>query len=106
MQQGATILVQLAESGTLGACKVGDLFLFDSIDTQCIRTASIELTSAKGSFVSQGMACAVARRPQLRCYATSGTEPMKAAAMIVGDEILSGNVTDTNTPWLAKLLFK
>ena len=33
-------------------------------------------------------------------------EPMKAAAMIIGDEILSGNVTDTNTPWLAKLLFK
>lgn len=33
-------------------------------------------------------------------------KPMKAAAMIIGDEILSGSVTDTNTPWLAKLLFK
>ena len=32
--------------------------------------------------------------------------PKKAAALIIGNEILSGSITDTNTPWLAKLLFK
>lgn len=29
----------------------------------------------------------------------------KAALMVIGDEILQGSVTDTNTPWLAKLLY-
>lgn len=28
----------------------------------------------------------------------------KAAALVIGDEILSGSIADTNTPWLAKLL--
>lgn len=32
--------------------------------------------------------------------------PSKAAAMIIGNEILSGSITDTNTPWLAQLLYK
>ena len=38
----------------------------------------------------------------------SGTDlpSKKAAAIIIGNEILSGSITDTNTPWLAKLLFK
>jgi molybdopterin-biosynthesis enzyme MoeA-like protein len=29
----------------------------------------------------------------------------KAAGLIIGDEILSGAVCDTNTSWLAKLLY-
>jgi len=29
----------------------------------------------------------------------------KAALLVIGNEILSGSVTDTNTPWLAKLLW-
>lgn len=33
-------------------------------------------------------------------------EPPKAAFMVIGNEILSGSVTDINTPWLAKLLFR
>lgn len=28
----------------------------------------------------------------------------RAAALVIGDEILSGAIADTNTPWLAKLL--
>ncbi|KXZ41817.1 hypothetical protein GPECTOR_273g711 [Gonium pectorale] len=28
----------------------------------------------------------------------------RAALVVIGDEILSGSVVDTNTPWLAKLL--
>lgn len=30
--------------------------------------------------------------------------PKKAAMMVIGDEILSGSVQDSNTPWLAKFL--
>jgi len=45
-----------------------------------------------------------------RCFATADSDaspaPMKAAILIIGNEILSGSVADTNTPWLAKLLFK
>lgn len=41
-----------------------------------------------------------------RSSAAASLPPMKAAAMVVGDEILNGKVTDTNTPWLAKLLFQ
>mmetsp|Transcript_32899 Transcript_32899/g.83501 ORF Transcript_32899/g.83501 Transcript_32899/m.83501 type:complete len:323 (-) Transcript_32899:1744-2712(-) len=36
--------------------------------------------------------------------AANSTEDPKAALLVIGDEILSGSVTDTNTPWLAKLL--
>lgn len=32
--------------------------------------------------------------------------PAKAAALIIGNEILTGSITDTNTPWLAQLLYK
>lgn len=30
----------------------------------------------------------------------------RAALVVIGDEILSGSVVDTNTPWLAKLLHR
>ena len=30
----------------------------------------------------------------------------RAALLVIGTEILSGSVTDTNTPWLAKLLYR
>ena len=49
-----------------------------------------------------------ARPPQLiscRSFAGAGPAP-KAAALIIGNEILSGSITDTNTPWLAKLLYR
>jgi hypothetical protein len=26
--------------------------------------------------------------------------------MVIGNEVLSGSITDTNTPWLAKLLYR
>ena len=38
--------------------------------------------------------------------ADAGSEAPKAAALIIGNEILSGSITDTNTPWLAKLLHR
>jgi molybdopterin-biosynthesis enzyme MoeA-like protein len=38
--------------------------------------------------------------------ASSSVEAPKAAIMVVGDEILAGSITDTNTPWLAKLLHR
>ena len=34
----------------------------------------------------------------------SAAEAPKAALLVIGNEILSGSVTDANTPWLAKLL--
>jgi molybdenum cofactor synthesis domain-containing protein len=36
--------------------------------------------------------------------AGESSEPKKAAMMVIGDEILSGSVQDSNTPWLAKFL--
>ena len=47
--------------------------------------------------------------PQLiscRSFAASAGAVPKAAALIIGNEILSGSITDTNTPWLAKLLYR
>lgn len=38
-------------------------------------------------------------------FSTPGSAP-KAAALIIGNEILSGSIVDTNTPWLAKLLYR
>ena len=38
--------------------------------------------------------------------AANSAGPSKAAALIIGNEILSGSITDTNTPWLAQLLYK
>lgn len=38
--------------------------------------------------------------------ASADLPPKKAAALIIGNEILTGSVVDTNTSWLAKLLFK
>jgi molybdopterin-biosynthesis enzyme MoeA-like protein len=35
----------------------------------------------------------------------AGVAP-KAAIMMIGAELLNGSVTDTNTPWLAKLLYR
>jgi molybdopterin-biosynthesis enzyme MoeA-like protein len=32
--------------------------------------------------------------------------PPRAAALVIGAEILNGSVVDTNTPWLAKLLYR
>jgi hypothetical protein len=41
------------------------------------------------------------------CMATSAAAPApKAALMVIGNEVLSGSITDTNTPWLAKLLYR
>lgn len=37
-------------------------------------------------------------------HAASTQEVKKAALMIIGDEILSGSIQDTNTPWLANFL--
>eukprot|EP00198_Chlamydomonas_reinhardtii_P000221 XP_001689556.1 predicted protein [Chlamydomonas reinhardtii] len=36
--------------------------------------------------------------------AAAASESPKAALVIIGDEVLAGSITDTNTPWLAKLL--
>ena len=44
-----------------------------------------------------------------QCKASSNTalpEVPKAAALIIGNEILNGSVVDTNTPWLAKMLYR
>ncbi|KAL3157368.1 hypothetical protein ABBQ32_011845 [Trebouxia sp. C0010 RCD-2024] len=50
------------------------------------------------------------RNSRTCCSQTSDTSsragPSKAAALIIGNEILSGSITDTNTPWLAQLLYK
>lgn len=48
------------------------------------------------------------RAAMQRCYATedSAAAAPKAALLVIGDEILSGSITDTNTPWLAKLLHR
>ncbi len=32
--------------------------------------------------------------------------PPRAAALVIGTEILNGSVVDTNTLWLAKLLYR
>ncbi len=42
----------------------------------------------------------------LAASSTPQAGPSKAAALIIGNEILSGSITDTNTPWLAQLLYK
>lgn len=46
--------------------------------------------------------------PSTRCAAALSAAqdlpPVKAALMIIGDEVLAGSITDANTPWLAKLL--
>ncbi|CAL8465971.1 g5507 [Coccomyxa elongata] len=45
---------------------------------------------------------------QILCRSFSSSAPSlapKAAALIIGNEILSGSIVDTNTPWLAKLLY-
>ena len=42
----------------------------------------------------------------LAASSTQQAGPSKAAALIIGNEILSGSITDTNTPWLAQLLYK
>lgn len=34
--------------------------------------------------------------------AAAGQQVPQAALVVIGDEILSGSITDTNTPWLAK----
>ena len=34
-----------------------------------------------------------------------GQPPPKAAALVIGNEVLSGKITDTNTAWLARLLY-
>eukprot|EP01026_Neomeris_dumetosa_P014994 TRINITY_DN15602_c0_g1_i3.p2 TRINITY_DN15602_c0_g1~~TRINITY_DN15602_c0_g1_i3.p2 ORF type:complete len:290 (-),score=29.25 TRINITY_DN15602_c0_g1_i3:173-1021(-) len=44
-------------------------------------------------------------RFQHRLYSSMQDIAPKAAIMVIGDEILSGQVVDTNTPWLAKLLY-
>lgn len=47
--------------------------------------------------------------PQLiscRSFSAGAATVPKAAALIIGNEILSGSITDTNTPWLAKLLYR
>lgn len=36
---------------------------------------------------------------------TAAVAEPKAAIMIIGDEVLSGSIVDTNTPWLVKKLF-
>lgn len=42
----------------------------------------------------------------LAASSTQQVGPSNAAALIIGNEILSGSITDTNTPWLAQLLYK
>ena len=37
---------------------------------------------------------------------SDGTAPPKAALLLIGNEILSGSIQDTNTPWLARLLYR
>jgi len=49
-------------------------------------------------------------RAQVRCASTCGiaqdeTVYPRAALLVIGDEVLSGSITDANTPWLAKLLY-
>lgn len=35
---------------------------------------------------------------------TESEDKVEAALLLIGDEILSGSVTDANTPWLGKFL--
>ena len=53
--------------------------------------------------VSFPRSCALAAKAS---HASTDAEPRQAAALIIGNEILSGSITDTNTPWLAKLLYR
>ncbi|CAL5224230.1 g6882 [Coccomyxa viridis] len=51
---------------------------------------------------------ATSRSAPVQCRASSNAalpEVPKAAMLIIGNEILNGSVVDTNTPWLAKLLY-
>lgn len=42
-----------------------------------------------------------------RCFAAAAAgqqgEAPKAAVLVIGDEVLTGSITDANTPWLAKV---
>ena len=49
----------------------------------------------KGPFSLQVRSCAAA---------ASAEYAHRAAALVIGDEILSGAIQDSNTPWLAKML--
>ena len=55
---------------------------------------------------SASRACKVTRLQSALHNSASATEPPKAAALVIGNEILNGSVVDTNTPWLAKLLHR
>jgi molybdopterin biosynthesis enzyme MoaB len=48
--------------------------------------------------------CDVQARSMAAAADASGQRIDKAAALVIGDEILSGAIQDSNTPWLAKLL--
>lgn len=44
-----------------------------------------------------------------RCFAAAAAagpqgEAPKAAMLVIGDEVLTGSITDANTPWLAKVI--
>ena len=57
-------------------------------------------------YLSASRACKFTRLQCALHYSASATESPKAAALIIGNEILNGLVVDTNTPWLAKLLHR
>lgn len=57
--------------------------------------------------VARAARCSNLQRCRNHCTASTSIEPSSApiaAAIIIGDEILSGSITDVNTPWLARLL--
>jgi hypothetical protein len=48
-----------------------------------------------------------ASRQPVACMTTAAPAAApKAALVVIGNEVLSGSITDTNTPWLAKLLYR
>jgi hypothetical protein len=47
------------------------------------------------------------QRCSFRAYSIDASNAApQAAALIIGNEILNGNIVDTNTPWLAKFLYR
>jgi hypothetical protein len=81
--------------------------LFGGIDTQSIPLADPNggLQALSGGLRAAALRARPAQLTSCRSFTGAGPAP-KAAALIIGNEILSGSITDTNTPWLAKLLHR
>ena len=70
------------------------------------RSMNYPMTSMKNTAMFSGNAF-TAMKEQRENHTWGNTESedkVEAALLLIGDEILSGSVTDANTPWLGKFL--